>query len=304
MNGILNVYKPKGITSFSVVSRVRKFSGEKRIGHTGTLDPMATGVLVLLLGKAATLQSQLTDHDKTYVAGIRLGTKTDTGDVTGSVIHSEDVDIGTDKFCACLETFIGKQEQVPPMYSAIQVDGQRLYDLARKGIEIERRARPIEVYSAKLLERCGKTDFLVEIACSKGTYIRTLCEDIGTALGTCAVLFSLERTVCGDYVKEKSISLDELEALYKEGKGQNIQDYLLSVEPLFSQYRKVVLSEFYSRLCLNGCEVYLSKAGISPSVFADCLCCRLYTHDNIFIGVGELLDFPDGKAIKLRHRFV
>ena len=145
MDGILNVYKPQGITSFAVVARVKKFCGTKRVGHAGTLDPMATGVLPLLIGKAAVMQEKLSDHDKTYIAGIRLGVSTDTGDVTGNVLEKSDVAISDEDFQKAAKGFLGKIMQVPPMYSAIQIDGQRLYDLARRGIEVERQAREIEI---------------------------------------------------------------------------------------------------------------------------------------------------------------
>ena len=151
MNGILNIYKEGGMTSFAVVSRVRKFCGEKRVGHAGTLDPMATGVLPILVGKAAVMQEVLSDHDKSYVAGLRLGTSTDTGDITGNVLQKSEVSVSTEDFLKVLSSFQGKIKQVPPMYSAIQIDGQRLYDLARKGIEVERAAREIEIYSIKLI---------------------------------------------------------------------------------------------------------------------------------------------------------
>lgn len=304
MNGILCVYKPGGITSFSAVSRVRKFTCQKRIGHTGTLDPMAQGVLVMLIGKAATLQESLTNHDKTYIAGVRLGIKTDTGDVTGTVLQTDSKIVSDEDFLSALSSFIGKQEQVPPMYSAIKTDGQRLYELARKGIEVERKARPIEIYDARLVERISDTDFLIEVSCSKGTYIRTLCEDIADRLGTVGALFSLERTVCGEYKKQDCISLDELERLYKNGQAKDIEKYVLPIEPLFCDLPKVVLTEFYTKLCLNGCEIYLDKARINKSIFEKESCCRLYTFDQKFIGLAQKTEFPDGEALRVKYRFI
>ena len=172
MDGILNVYKPQGITSFAVVARVKKFCGTKRVGHAGTLDPMATGVLPLLIGKAAVMQEKLSDHDKTYIAGIRLGMSTDTGDVTGKILEESNVTVSDEVFEKTAKSFVGKIMQVPPMYSAIQIDGKRLYDLARKGIEVERPAREITVYKNTLVERVNETDFVIDVSCSKGTYIR------------------------------------------------------------------------------------------------------------------------------------
>jgi len=305
MNGILNIYKESGMTSFAVVSRVRKFCGEKRVGHAGTLDPMATGVLPILVGKAAVMQEKLSDHDKRYIAGVRLGISTDTGDVTGNILETGNVNITTQAFCEALGKFTGKIMQVPPMYSAIQIDGQRLYDLARRGIEVERQAREIEIYENTLVERVNDTDFVINVSCSKGTYIRTLCEDIGKELGVSAAMYSLERVQCGDYSKETSIKIGELEALYKAGAQDDIERLLEPVEPLFKHLPKVKLPEFYTKLCLSGCEIYLKKLRIDEDFFAASNGeCRVYTYDNKFIGNAFIKDYPDGKAIKVKYRFL
>ena len=305
MNGILNIYKESGMTSFAVVSRVRKFCGEKRVGHAGTLDPMAMGVLPILVGKAAVTQEKLSDHDKTYIAGVRLGVSTDTGDVTGTVLETKDVNVTTREFCKVLERFTGKIMQVPPMYSAIQVDGQRLYDLARRGIEVERQAREIEIYENTLVERVSDADFLIKVSCSKGTYIRTLCEDIGKELGVPATMYSLERIVCGEYTKETSIKIGELERLFLEGKREETEKLLQPCETLFRHLPKVKLPEFYTKLCLSGCEIYLKKLRIDEGFFeASGGECRVYTFDNRFIGNAYVKDYPDGKAIKVKYRFL
>ncbi|MBE6680658.1 MAG: tRNA pseudouridine(55) synthase TruB [Ruminococcaceae bacterium] len=305
MNGILNIYKEGGMTSFSVVSRVRKFCGEKRVGHAGTLDPMATGVLPILVGKAAVMQEKLSDHDKRYIAGVRLGISTDTGDVTGNVLETKDVSVTDEEFCNVLKKFTGKIKQVPPMYSAIQVDGQRLYDLARKGIEVERQAREIEIYENTLVERVNDKDFVIDVSCSKGTYIRTLCEDIGKELGVPATMYSLERVQCGDYSKETSIKIGELEALFQAGKQNEIEKLLQPVEPLFRHLPKVKLPEFYTKLCLSGCEIYLKKLRLDEGFFRESGGeCRVYTFDNKFIGNAFVKDYPDGKAIKVKYRFL
>ncbi len=293
------------MTSFAVVSRVRKFCGEKRVGHAGTLDPMATGVLPILVGKAAVMQEKLSDHDKRYLAGVRLGISTDTGDVTGNILETGNVNITTQAFCEALGKFTGKIMQVPPMYSAIQVDGQRLYDLARRGIEVERRAREIEIYENTLIERVNDTDFIINVSCSKGTYIRTLCEDIGKELGVPAAMYSLERVQCGDYSKETSIKIGELEALYKAGAQEDIERLLEPVEPLFKHLPKVKLPEFYTKLCLGGCEIYLKKLRIDEDFFKESGGeCRVYTFDGKFIGNAFIKDYPDGKAIKVKYRFL
>ncbi len=304
MDGILNVYKPAGMTSFAVVARVKKFCSTKRIGHAGTLDPMATGVLPLLIGKAAVMQEKLSDHDKSYIAGIRLGISTDTGDTTGKIVQSSDTVNVTDlEFQNAAKAFVGKIKQIPPMYSAIQIDGKRLYDLARQGIEVERQAREIEIYSLDVESRESVTDFKINVSCSKGTYIRTLCEDIGKKLGVPACMYSLERTMCGSFKKEDSVNLDMLERLYLDGKSVEIEKMLIPVELMFSHLPKVTLPEFYTRLCLNGCEIYLSKLGIKEEFFKDGIC-RVYGFDKRFIGQGELKDYPDGKAIRIKYRFI
>ena len=305
MNGILNIYKESGMTSFAVVAKVRKFCGEKRVGHAGTLDPMATGVLPILVGKAAVMQERLSDHDKTYIAGVRLGVATDTGDVTGNILETRDVFVTDEAFCNLLKQFTGKIKQVPPMYSAIQIDGKRLYDLARKGIQVERQAREIEIYKNALIERVNDTDFVIEVSCSKGTYIRTLCEDIGKELGTVATMYSLERVQCGDYLKETSIKIGELEALFQQGRQDEIEKLLQPVEPLFGHLPKVKLPEFYTKLCLSGCEIYLKKLRIDEDFFKESNGeCRVYTFDNKFIGNAFVKDYPDGKAIKVKYRFL
>ncbi|MBQ7399505.1 MAG: tRNA pseudouridine(55) synthase TruB [Clostridia bacterium] len=305
MNGILNIYKESGMTSFAVVSRVRKFCGERRVGHAGTLDPMASGVLPILVGKAAVMQERLSDHDKRYIAGLKLGILTDTGDVTGNVLETKAFSVTTEQFCEILSKFCGKIMQVPPMYSAIQIDGQRLYDLARKGIEVERQAREIEIYENTLVERVNDTDFVIDVSCSKGTYIRTLCEDIAKALGTVGTMYSLERVQCGDYSKIESIKIGELEELYQSGRQEEIQKLLLPVEPLFGHLPKVRLPEFYTRLCLSGCEIYLKKLKLSDDAFEKTGGeCSVYTFDGRFIGNAFVLDYPDGKAIKVKYRFL
>lgn len=305
MNGILNIYKESGMTSFAVVAKVRRFCKEKRVGHAGTLDPMAKGVLPILVGKAAVMQERLSDHDKRYVAGVRLGISTDTGDVTGNVLETKDVCVTEQEFEKALSEFRGKIMQVPPMYSAIQIDGQRLYDLARKGIEVERQAREIEIYENTLVERVNDTDFVIDVSCSKGTYIRTLCEDIGKKLGVPATMYSLERTECGQYKKENSIRIDVLEELFAAENSEEIEKFLQPVENLFMHLPKVKLPEFYTKLCLSGCEIYLKKLKIDESFFEKTQGeCRVYTFDNKFIGNAFVKDYPDGKAIKVKYRFL
>lgn len=184
MDGIVIINKPKGITSRQVVTKVRNILDEKKAGHTGTLDPMATGVLPILLGKATKLSEYLIEHDKKYIATIFLGEKKDTGDIEGKTIEVSDVpSFDNNKIIDVLNSFIGKQDQIPPMYSAIKVNGKKLYEYAREGIEIERKPRNIEIYDIKLIY-FDKNEIKFEVFCSKGTYIRVLCENIAEKLGT------------------------------------------------------------------------------------------------------------------------
>ncbi len=184
MDGIIVIDKPKGISSRQVVTKVSKILNEKKAGHTGTLDPLATGVLPVLLGKATKLSKYMVDHDKKYIAEITLGEKTDTGDCEGIVVEKKDVPNLEEKIIKnVLKSFLGKQEQIPPMYSAIKVDGKKLYEYARDGIEIERKSRKIEIFEIHLI-KFEQNKIVFEVFCSKGTYIRTLCEDISEKLGT------------------------------------------------------------------------------------------------------------------------
>ena len=304
MDGIINLYKPCGYTSHDAVARIKRFCNTRRVGHAGTLDPMAQGVLPILVGKAAAAQEYLMNHDKTYLAGMRFGVVTDTGDMTGNIISQKEVVIEQQDLDAACAKFTGKIMQTPPMYSAIKVGGKKLYDLAREGIEVERKAREIEIYSIKIVSRQSPCDFLVEVSCSKGTYIRTLCEDIGGFLGCGGTLFSLERLSCGDFKKEDCITLDELQKLYENGQNDKIESLLSSPEKVFSDRPVIKLSPFYSRLCKNGCEIYLKKMGIAPDKYEKDSLIRLYDSDGVFFALGKIGDFKEGRAVKAVARFV
>lgn len=304
MNGIINIYKPSGMTSHTVVAKIRRFTGVKRVGHSGTLDPMACGVLPVLVGNAASVQELITGHDKVYRAGVLFGVTTDTADITGTVIEKKAVQFTSDDLEKVIKSFIGKQLQVPPMYSAIKMDGVKLYDLARQGIEVERKAREITIYSINISRAFDGIRCELDISCSKGTYIRTLGEDIGKALGCGACLDSLERLSCGKYTTDEAVKLEDVEKLYNEGNTGAIENLLTSPESLFSDIPSVRFPEFYTRLSLNGAEIYLKKARIPEKLFENGDLCRLYTENNNFFAVGQLLDFPDGKAIKIKYRFV
>lgn len=303
LSGILNVYKPKGLTSHAVVSRVRKFYGVKRVGHAGTLDPMACGVLPVLVGSAASVQELVMEHDKTYKAGVLFGVTTDTGDVTGSVLDAKTPSFDDAALKETLARFTGEIDQVPPMYSALKVDGQKLYELARRGETVERKARKVTVYGIRLLTPFDGKRCDIEVDCSKGTYIRTLAEDIGNALGYGACLDSLERTVCGVYRAADAVTVETLEKLYQNGDTAALAGFLQSAEVLFEDYPVVRLAPFYEKLALNGAEIYLKRARIPERLFENSRFCRLYKENGGFYAVAELGEYPEGAAVKIKYRF-
>lgn len=303
LSGILNVYKPKGLTSHAVVSRVRKFYGVKRVGHAGTLDPMACGVLPVLVGSAASVQELVMEHDKTYKAGVLFGVTTDTGDVTGSVLDAKTPSFDDAALKETLARFTGEIDQVPPMYSALKVDGQKLYELARRGETVERKARKVTVYGIRLLTPFDGKRCDIEVDCSKGTYIRTLAEDIGNALGCGACLDSLERIVCGVYRAADAVTVETLEKHYQNGDTAALAGFLQSAEVLFEDCPIVRLAPFYEKLARNGAEIYLKRARIPEQLFEHGRLCRLYKENGGFYAVAELGEYPEGAAVKIKYRF-
>lgn len=247
MNGVIVVNKPREFTSFDVVAVMRGCFKTKKVGHSGTLDPMATGVLPVFIGGATKAVSVLPESGKSYRAGFRLGITSDTLDIWGSCSEQKNADISSEMLLNVLERFKGDIEQVPPMYSALKVNGQKLCDLARKGIEVERKPRPVTVSRLDLIGFDGR-DGIIDVDCSSGTYIRSLIDDIGAALGTGAVMTSLVRTcACGFLLSEsypleelKTRSLDELERLLKP------------IESVFAEYPEIRLDSAQERLYLNG----------------------------------------------------
>ncbi|MBR3994974.1 MAG: tRNA pseudouridine(55) synthase TruB [Clostridia bacterium] len=301
MNGIINIYKPKGITSHDVVYKIRKLCSTKRVGHAGTLDPMATGVLPVLVGNACAAQDYIMEHNKTYVAGIRFGTVTSTGDITGEVLETSDNIPSFDAVKEVGEGFVGNMKQVPPMYSAIKIGGKKLYELAREGKTVDREERDITVYSSKLVEKVNETDYYFEFSVSKGTYIRTLGEDIGRKLGCGATLFSLERTVCGKFTKENSVTIEEITEVADKLGTEAVEKMLSPVEMSFYNFESVKLPEYYSRLCKNGLEIYLNKIGNYNFEVGQSL--RLYDNNGIFFAIGVVADYKQGLAVKAKVRF-
>ena len=245
MNGIVIIDKPAGWTSQDVVSKLRGVLQTRRIGHGGTLDPMATGVLPVFVGRATRGVEFFEHAEKTYEATLRLGLTTDTEDITGAVLEEKPVSVTREQLDAVLARFRGEIQQIPPMYSALKVNGQKLYDLARKGKEVARPARSITVFRLECLEFSGNTARLL-VHCSKGTYIRTLCKDIGAALGCGGCMESLRRVAAGAYTIDQAIPLADLVA------HADPESYLRPVDSLFTQYPAVTLTEKQALRCRNG----------------------------------------------------
>jgi len=255
MNGILLVDKPEGFTSHDVVAKLRGILRQRRIGHSGTLDPMATGLLAVFLGRATRAVQFAEGQVKTYDGALRLGLVTDTQDVTGTVLCRQKHNVTEDKLKAVFEKFTGEQKQIPPMYSAVKKDGKKLYELARKGKEVEREPRDITVYS---LEYRGKRedDFLFRVKCSKGTYVRTLCHDIGQALGVGGVLSELRRIEAGQFSIDKAHTLREISELAEQGRAEEL---LLPVDSLFAEYPSLSVDSRAEAKCRCGAQ-FLVKA--------------------------------------------
>ena len=249
IHGIINVYKEKGFTSHDVVAKLRGIVGQKKIGHTGTLDPDATGVLPVCLGKATKLCDLLTDKNKTYEAVLLLGKTTDTQDITGEVLEEKSTEALTEeKVREAIEGFIGDYEQIPPMYSALKVNGKKLYELAREGKVIERKARPVKILDIQILE-IDLPKVRMEVSCSKGTYIRTLCHDIGEKLGCGGCMESLIRTRVSTFRIEDAKTLDEIETLKQEGK---LAELLVPINAMFPFYPKITVKDDWKAFAKNG----------------------------------------------------
>ena len=232
-NGILIIDKPQDWTSMDVCAKVRGIFHEKRVGHGGTLDPMATGVLPVFVGQATRGVEFAENSEKEYIAGLRLGLVTDTQDTTGTVLETRPVTADREAVEAVLTRFLGRQEQIPPMYSAIKIRGQKLYELARKGQEVERKPRSITIHALELLSQEGETDYLLRCRCSKGTYIRTLCHDIGQVLGCGGAMYALRRTMAAGFTADQAVTLEQVQA-----EGGSL---LLPTDSLFPQHPILLL---------------------------------------------------------------
>ena len=297
INGVVIVDKHQGVTSHDVVFKMRRLFGTKKVGHTGTLDPLATGVLPILIGRAAKAAEYLSAEDKGYSAEITLGITTDTEDTSGKILTKCDtLPTKADFFAAC-EHFVGKIMQTPPMYSALKVNGQKLVDLARRGIEVERQARKIQIFSItpSVVDE-EKGIYRIDVDCSKGTYIRTLCADIGAYLGCGAAMSALRRTKSGNFTLNYAHTIEDIE---KMDMSERLS-LIMPTEQLFKELPETILSDFYARLCRSGCEIYQKKIGTSFSLGERV---RILDKDGFF-ALGEVRDYPDGSAIKAIKLFV
>lgn len=282
MNGIIILDKPSGFTSFDAVAVLRGLSHQKKIGHTGTLDPMATGVLPILLGRSAKALNFLPDTDKEYVASFRLGERRDTGDITGEVVERSPAPVALEALEAALPRFRGEILQVPPMYSAVSVEGKRLYELARKGLEVDRPARPVTISRLELLSYDPQTkEGSLRVGCSKGTYIRVLIEDLARAAGSCGTMTALRRTSACGFSQEDAHSLEALKALAAEGR---LEEALLPVEGLFALYPAVRVSPAQATRFQNGGGLDLARLRGVP----DEGLCRVKSPQGLFLGLGQV----------------
>jgi len=285
LDGIINIYKDKGFTSHDVVAVVRRTINQKKVGHTGTLDPDATGVLPVCVGKATKLADYIMAAEKTYIAEVTLGVTTDTLDSSGNVIETKEVNFSEEEIKNAVMSFVGEQEQIPPMYSAIKINGKKLYELAREGKEVDRKARRINIFDIEILSLEMPDKIKIKVDCSKGTYIRTLCGDIGQKLGCGAHMSSLERTRSGSFVKENSITLDELKNLCENGESDRV---LLSMEKAVEKYKKITVSPKAEKLLYNGAKIYENYFKNEEKAVKDEIT-AVYDSKNNLIGLYTLL---------------
>ncbi|HHU04883.1 MAG TPA: tRNA pseudouridine(55) synthase TruB [Clostridiales bacterium] len=286
MTGIIIMDKPRGWTSHDVVARLRGLLREKKIGHSGTLDPMATGVLPVFVGRATRAIEFVDNADKEYLAHLRLGIATDTQDITGTVLYECKQNVSESELREVLERFTGPISQLPPMYSAVKVGGKKLYELARKGIEIERRPRDIVIHKLELVGRKGE-DFILRIACAKGTYVRTLCSDIGEALGCGGTLTGLRRTRAGGFTEAEAHTIEAVEKSAFEGRAAEL---LKPVDSLFAEHPAIYLNPAQEKKCRNGADFEVKDKPVGTY--------RVYGPDGEFLAIGDVSSRGLFSAIK------
>ena len=281
MNGVLNIFKPKGMSSFDAVRVVKKVAGTGKVGHTGTLDPEATGVLPICIGRATKIIDYIMDSEKVYEVTLKLGIRTTTYDLEGEVLEERDPShLTEEEILNAINSFKGEYSQIPPMYSALKQNGVRLYELARKGIEVERKGRLVNIYNLEDI-KINNPYISMKVTCSKGTYIRSLCYDIGEKLGVFATMTQLNRAKTSVFLQEKSININELTK-------ENINDYILSMEEALEKYDKIIVNKKYVKLLVNGVRVadgrFTKDKVINNKLY------RVYDDENNFIGLGERND--------------
>lgn len=280
LNGIIIIHKEAGFTSHDVVAKMRGICKQKKIGHTGTLDPQATGVLPVCLGSGTKLCDMLTDKDKEYVTELLLGVETDTQDTTGSVLKTSPAEVSCEEVRAAVKSFQGIYHQIPPMYSALKVDGKKLYELARAGKEVERKAREVFIHEIEILEMSLPV-VKMRVVCSKGTYIRTLCADIGEKLGCGGTMKSLQRTRVGSFTLEKAVTLEELEAYRDENR---LDELLFPVDSAFAGCPKLHVKQEFCRLIDNGNSFFPNQT-LEKAVHGAGEWVSVYREDGSFVGV-------------------
>ena len=281
MNGVLNIFKPKGMSSFDAVRVVKKVAGTGKVGHTGTLDPEATGVLPICIGRATKIIDYIMDSEKVYEVTLKLGIRTTTYDLEGEVLEERDPShLTEEEILNSINSFKGEYSQIPPMYSALKQNGVRLYELARKGIEVERKGRLVNIYNLEDI-KINNPYISMKVTCSKGTYIRSLCYDIGEKLGVFATMTQLNRAKTSVFSQEKSININELTK-------ENINDYILSMEEALEKYDNIIVNTKYVKWLVNGVRVadgrFTKDKVINNKLY------RVYDDENNFIGLGERND--------------
>ena len=295
-NGIINVYKEKGYTSHDVVAVMRGILKMKKIGHTGTLDPDAQGVLPVCVGKATKLVDLITDKDKTYEAVLKLGITTDTQDISGKILQERPVTVSQPDIEEAIKTFIGGYQQLPPMYSAIKVNGKKLYELARQGKEVERKLRSVQIHDIRIIEYTQELqEVKVEVDCGKGTYIRTLLHDIGETLGCGGTMKCLLRTKVGSFTIDKALKLFEIEALVQQ---DEIERSIMSLDTIFLSYPKLIVAEEFHKLIYNG-NSFENKHLVDPNIEIPAEMVRVYDSEDIFIGIYQY-DFGYERYIPIK----
>ena len=292
MNGVINIYKNTGMTSFDVVAMVRRVAKMKKVGHTGTLDPAASGVLPVCLGKATKIIDYIMENKKVYRVNLKLGMVTDTYDLEGEVLREEDAShITKDEILNCINSFLGTIDQVPPMYSALKQNGVRLYELARQGIEVHREARKITIYSIENIKIESNDNIQMDVCCSKGTYIRSLCNDIGEKLNVGATMTALERIQNGTFTKEEAINIEDLTE-------ELLEKHIISIEKALDSFEKITVNEKFGKLLRNGVKVFDNRMYSEEVEFNKLY--RVYEDNGVFLGLGK----RDEKGFKLEKLLI